>query len=202
MEVVARALFPTVIWSARLDDYRVLNPTLLEAIAALRERDPAGVRNTNVNGWQSPNTIQTLAEFATINSHISGICRQIGDSAGFAAGAEYRYQAWANVNPPGAFNNAHIHPNCQLSGVYYVTAPARCGSIYFRDPRMLSLMAPAPLDRTTEVTATESAMKAEPGRLYVFPAWLEHGVQPNRGDADRVSISFNVQVVARPGSGR
>ena len=27
---------------------------------------------------------------------------------------------WANVNPPGGYNRAHIHPNCTWSGVYYV----------------------------------------------------------------------------------
>jgi len=37
-------------------------------------------------------------------------------------------------------------------------------------------------------------MPPEEGRLYVFPAWLEHGVQPNTGDSDRVGVSFNVLV--------
>ena len=30
--------------------------------------------------------------------------------------------------------------------------------------------------------------------MYVFPAWLEHGVEPNRSDSERVSIAFNVQI--------
>ncbi len=202
MEVVARALFPTVIWSTRFDDYQDLNHRLLESVQRLREHDADGVHNTNVNGWQSRNTLQTHNEFAEINGRIVNVCREIGASAGFAREAELRYQAWANVNPPGAFNNPHIHPNCHLSGVYYIAATPDSGSIYFRDPRAMSLMAPPPLAQATEITATESAMKPEPGRLYVFPAWLEHGVQPNRSGQDRVGISFNVQVVALPGSGR
>lgn len=31
-----------------------------------------------------------------------------------------------------------------------------------------------------------------PGRLILFPAWLQHGVEPNLSDADRVVVSFNV----------
>ncbi|MDH3589432.1 MAG: TIGR02466 family protein [Gammaproteobacteria bacterium] len=202
MDIVARAVFPTVVWSVRFEDHVGLNRDLLAAVLALRERDRAGVSNTNVNGWQSHNTIQLLKEFGEVNGRISAICQQIGESAGFAQKTEYRYQAWANINPPGASNQLHIHPNCHLSGVYYITAPRDCGSIFFRDPRSRSLMAPAPLDKTTEITATEMTMVAEPGRLYVFPAWLEHGVQINRGTQDRIGISFNIQVVALPGSGK
>ena len=70
-------------------------------------------------------------------------------------------------------------------------------SIYFRDPRVASTMAPPPLEKPTEFTASEVALPPEAGRIYVFPAWLEHGVRPNRGREDRVGISFNVQAVAR-----
>jgi len=28
--------------------------------------------------------------------------------------------------------------------------------------------------------------------LYVFPGWLEHGVEINQSASDRISISFNV----------
>jgi hypothetical protein len=37
-------------------------------------------------------------------------------------------------------------------------------------------------------------MRPEPGRIFVFPAWLEHGVEPNSGKQDRVSFAFNVRV--------
>lgn len=197
MEITARALFPSPVWTAVFDDHEQLNVALLREAYALREREPRGVANTNVSGWQSSNTIQRQEPFAAINERIIALCQHIGASSGFAANAEMRYQAWVNINPPGAWNSAHIHPNCHLSGVYYITAPADCGAIYFRDPRSAGLMAPPPLDKPNEFTATEVALAAEPGRIYVFPAWLEHGVRPNRGDEDRVGISFNVQAIAR-----
>ncbi|MDF1624011.1 MAG: putative 2OG-Fe(II) oxygenase, partial [Pseudohongiella nitratireducens] len=40
-------------------------------------------------------------------------------------------------------------------------------------------------------------MRPEEGRLYVFPGWLEHGVEENRSDRDRLSISFNVLAASR-----
>ena len=41
-------------------------------------------------------------------------------------------------------------------------------------------------------------MRPEEGRMYVFPSWLEHGVEANQSDRDRVSISFNVLISERP----
>jgi uncharacterized protein (TIGR02466 family) len=40
-------------------------------------------------------------------------------------------------------------------------------------------------------------MRPEEGRMYVFPSWLEHGVEPNQSERDRISLSFNVQVTDR-----
>lgn len=194
MEVIASALFPTLIWTARFEDHEPFNAHLLDAIGRLREQDPAGVANTNMAGWQSPNKLQLMPEFSTLTDRLMKIARQIGESQQFRADTDYRLEAWINVNPPGAWNQVHIHPNCHLSGCYYVRTPADCGGIYFRDPRKLSLMTRPPITRENPFTATEARMKPEAGRFYVFPAWLEHGVEPNRGDSERVSIAFNVQV--------
>ena len=49
-----------------------------------------------------------------------------------------------------------------------------------------------PTDKVTDFTAEEIRMRPEEGRMYVFPGWLEHGVEENLSDRDRVSISFNV----------
>ena len=74
------------------------------------------------------------------------MAREIGESQNFRADAEYRHEAWININPPSAWNQIHIHPNCHLSGCYYVRVPANSGGICFRDPRKLSLMARPPLE--------------------------------------------------------
>jgi uncharacterized protein (TIGR02466 family) len=34
----------------------------------------------------------------------------------------------------------------------------------------------------------------QPGRLVIFPSWIQHYVQPNLSDQDRISISFDVQL--------
>lgn len=197
MELKAQALFPSVVWSTLFDDHPKLNNELLARAYELRDRDPRGVSRTNIAGWQSNNTIQQLPEFAVINRRILQACERIAESQYFIPGLTFDHQAWVNISPPGSSNQVHYHANCYFSGVYYVSLDApQCGSIFFRDPRTASRMMPFPATKQTPFTASEVRMPPEPGRLYIFPGWLEHGVEVNQSDSDRVSISFNV--VARP----
>jgi len=193
VEILASQLFPTLVWTTLFDDAEDLNGRLLEQAYRMREEDSAGVRNTNMQGWQSRNEVQLRDEFADINRRILLVAGQIAESQNYLPGVTYRHEAWVNISYPGASNKVHIHPNCHLSGVYYIQLAPECGSIFFRDPRTPSLMLRPPISQETPFTATEARFKAEEGRMYVFPAWLEHGVEVNRSDQDRVSISFNVR---------
>ncbi len=199
MEIVTKPLFPSLVWTALFDDRANFNAEMLKRAYELRDRDPAGVTNTNMEGWQSQNVLQALDQFREMNQRILSICRKIAESQNFLPNLLYRHQAWVNISPPGASNKVHIHPNCHLSGVYYVSLAApECGSIYFRDPRVAGTMLRPPIGQETHFTATEVRMRPEEGRMYVFPSWLEHGVEVNRSDRDRVSISFNVLAVEQP----
>ena len=197
MELKAQALFPSVVWSTLFDDHATLNKELLARAYELRNKDPSGVSRTNIAGWQSNNTIQQLPEFALINRRILQACERIAESQYFIPGLTFDHQAWVNISPPGASNQIHYHANCYFSGVYYISLDApKCGSLFFRDPRTASSMMPFPATKQTPFTASEVRMPPEPGRLYIFPGWLEHGVEVNQSDSHRVGISFNV--VARP----
>ncbi|ALO47434.1 TIGR02466 family protein [Pseudohongiella spirulinae] len=193
MKISPQSLFPSLVWSTLFDDHVDFNNRLLGAIRLLYKNDPRGVLNSNVRGWQSPNNLQHLPEFDEINLRILQVCQRIGESIHFKPNLVYQHQAWVNISPPGASNKIHYHANCHFSGVYYVSLKApECGSIFFRDPRVASRMITYPINELSEFTAEEIQMRPEQGRMYVFPGWLEHGVEENRSDRDRISISFNV----------
>ena len=196
MEIETQALFPSLVWTTLFDDRVSFNAKLLELAEQMRRKDPNGVSNTNVKGWQSPNILQNLAEFGDINLRILQACERIAESQHYQPNVVLRHQAWVNISPPGASNKLHYHANCHFSGVYYISLKApECGSIFFRDPRVASRMFTAPITRQTDFTAEEVRMRPEEGRIYIFPGWLEHGVEENRSDQDRVSISFNVLAI-------
>ncbi|MDO9319118.1 MAG: TIGR02466 family protein [Gammaproteobacteria bacterium] len=196
MKITPQPLFPSLVWSTLFDDRAILNSRLLDLANRMRSNDPSGVANTNIKGWQSPNNLQYLPEFADINLRILQVCQRIGESLHFKSNLTYDHQAWVNISPPGASNKIHFHANCHFSGVYYICLKApECGSIFFRDPRIASRMMTYPVDKPTAFTAEEVQMHPEEGRMYVFPGWLEHGVEENMSDQDRVSISFNVLAI-------
>ncbi len=196
MEIETQALFPSLVWTTLFDDRVSFNAKLLELAEQMRRKDPNGVSNTNVKGWQSPNILQNLEEFGDINLRILQACERIAESQHYQPNVVLRHQAWVNISPPGASNKLHYHANCHFSGVYYISLKApECGSIFFRDPRVASRMFTAPITRQTDFTAEEVRMRPEEGRIYIFPGWLEHGVEENKSDQDRVSISFNVLAI-------
>jgi len=199
LQVIPKPIFPSLVWTTLFDDRESFNAKLLEQIYKMREKDPAGVSNTNVRGWQSPNNLQTLEEFKELNLRIVQVCQAIAESQHFMPGLVFQHQAWININPPGASNKIHYHANCHFSGIYYISLKApECGSIFFRDPRVASRMMTYPATEPTEFTSSEIRMDPEEGRMYVFPGWLEHGVEENKSGEDRVSIAFNV--LAGPGA--
>lgn len=194
MEIGTQALFPSPVWTVLFDDRDSFNAHLLELANQLRSEDPVGVKNTNIKGWQSPNILQSLSQFEEMNLRILQVCQRIAESQHFRPNMVLDHQAWVNISPPGASNQIHYHPNCHFSGVYYISLKApECGSIFFRDPRVASRMFTAPVTTLNPFTAEEERMRPEEGRMYVFPGWLEHGVDINESSQDRISISFNVR---------
>ncbi|MCP5329545.1 MAG: hypothetical protein H7A05_04790 [Pseudomonadales bacterium] len=193
MEIIPKPLFPSMVWTTLFDDRETLNPKLLALAQQMRQQDQQGVDKSNLKGWQSDNILQTLPAFDEINLRILQVCQRIAESLHFKPGLAFYHQAWVNISPPGASNRIHYHPNCHFSGVYYISLKApECGSIYFRDPRVASRMMTYPIEKITEFTAEEVMMPPEEGRMYVFPGWMDHGVEENKSDQDRVGISFNV----------
>lgn len=107
-------------------------------------------------------------------------------------------QCWLNINRPGERHHRHHHPNSFVSGVYYLEAVADSGSIVFHRPGLLELE-PARL-RGTPFTFDQWREAPQTGRLVLFPSRLEHSVDPNRSNRNRLSISFNTMFRGTIGS--
>jgi uncharacterized protein (TIGR02466 family) len=99
---------------------------------------------------------------------------------------------WLNVNGPGAGHPRHSHPNNFLSGVYYVSVPARANAISFHDPRVQASVVRPPVTELTGENADRAVVQVESGCLLAFPAWLEHSVDQNPSNERRISLSYNL----------
>lgn len=102
---------------------------------------------------------------------------------------------WVNINTRGNSNRRHTHSDGInfLSGVFYLTVPEKSGNIRFYDPKQPVYYSMADL-RYYGLGESEHTyvIPAKENRLLYFPCWLEHEVEPNNTDEERISISFNL----------
>tara|TARA_B100000287_G_C20147837_1_gene588927 strand:+ start:24 stop:569 length:546 start_codon:yes stop_codon:yes gene_type:complete len=105
----------------------------------------------------------------------------------------FNIYAWVNVNGEGHSNNKHSHftSDILISGVYYVKVPEDSGNIRFYDPR--GELIHKTLDWKYYHNYQYHYIKPKEGQMIFFPCWLEHDVEPNQSNDERVSIAFNVR---------
>ena len=182
--------FPTPIYIADIK-HSTLNQELERDILAWSNKDK-GITRTNIQGWHSDTNMNELPEYAKLVDMLYSAQRTIYDQEYYES-EPFLGNMWANINPPGGSNRAHIHPNSLWSGVYYVKAPQNSGQLKIEDPRSVALMTrpkqkdvPKP-DRLLR----EHHYEPKTGRLIMFPSWLNHCVDPNNSNDIRISVSFN-----------
>ena len=83
-------------------------------------------------------------------------------------------------------------------------AETACGDLSLIDPRKQAWVMQPDFSERNQMNSPVQFIVPEVGILVIFPSWLEHGVNQNLCDADRISISFNInlfheQMVSSPG---
>ena len=192
--------FPTAIWYFDVEAAPARNERLVAAIRTERERGGGAVRSS-VLGWQSPEDLHLRLDLAGLPEVVLA---SVFEVARFNRWDLERVvpcltECWANVNPRFGSNAVHAHPRAVLSAIYHVQAPEGCGGTFFVDPREGPAAVAPPLAEWTAWTYDRIVYRAVPGRLLIFPGWLRHGVEPNVGDGERISLNFNVGVVPKAG---
>jgi uncharacterized protein (TIGR02466 family) len=182
--------FPTPIYIKDVGNIE-FNQKLEQNIINWSNRDK-GIQRTNVNGWHSPSNMADFPEYKELVD-ILFQAQKIIYNAEHLASEPFLGNMWANINPPGGFNRTHIHPNSLWSGVYYVKTPKNCGHLKLEDPRSVSLMTRPQQIPGEQPQRLWREVHYEPvaGRLIMFPAWLNHCVDPNQSNEIRISVSFN-----------
>ena len=164
-----------------------------------KTNSPSRIR-TNVGGYQSDNLDLT---FAKVDSVLGPLLKEIQiHSSNFAKEFVDNHQQslsniWMNINSFGDYNRCHNHPDSTISGVYYVKTPRCCGNIVFEHPAIsvfnYYFKDAISREKYNEYNAQAWWKPAVENRLYLFPSWLLHKVQPNLNPKkERISISFNL----------
>jgi uncharacterized protein (TIGR02466 family) len=196
-------LFATPILLSDLPDAAALNADL-RALITKHEVAHPGTQHSNLGGWQSDWDMDRWGGPAAIK--LLAIGRNIANQAttdrlGNSVVITWKANMWANINRSGHGNEFHSHPGSFWSGVYYVddggidADPLLGGELEFMDPRGPGPAMYAPhlaFGKLGLSVGANETVRPKSGRLVMFPSWVLHQVRPYGGDAQRISIAFNL----------
>ena len=184
-------IFPTNFYTADLFNEQQ-NQKYKNFLMELSKRTE-GERRSNRNGWQSDTFLWKENIFKPLLDQILDSTQVIAKNLSNKELPQMVVRAmWGNINPKGGFNFTHVHPSGWLSGVYYVQLPENNNEIVFQDPRSSRMM---DFQRSSLIKDEYFSHYPKVGELLLFPSWLPHFVTPNTSEQNRISISFNVELV-------
>lgn len=186
--------FPTPVWASNINNYKDVNEEIYNYILELKKNNPKGIKKSNFKGWHSENfNLQDSAVKNFVQMILTNINESIKDMNWNMDKQLVKIQSmWAIINEKGAFNERHHHGNSTLSCAYYVRAPQDCGQILFYDPRPAPVFFHPYSENSNTLNASVNSITPNEGTLVIFPSYLEHSVNPNLSEDERIVISFNI----------
>ena len=189
-----RNIFPVPIHIFDVNGFDGVKNELIDYAYNLKKEDE-GVSISNYGGWQSSG-FEIVNEDDVLHSFLINC---LSDFPSLKKSIDMFVYGWINVNKPGDYNIKHTHPTSDLSGVLWVKAPEECGRIQFQSP--------VEFQTYTEVQSYTEEFKNSnnyfhtyyfspiEGRMLVFPSHLQHEVLENKSNEDRISVSFNIDLI-------
>ncbi len=188
--------FPTPVWTLQLDDYQSINEQMYKFIKITRSNDQQGISKSNIKGWHSKDFDMQENEPKNFIKFILPAIEQVITDMNW----EKQKQSininnmWAIINTGGAANHRHQHSNCTISGAYYVRAPQNSGDIVFYDPRPAPVYTYPKAVNPNLLNAQVNGISPKEGALVLFPSYLDHSVNENLSNEERIVISFNITI--------
>ena len=188
--------FPTPVWALQLDNYKSINEQMYEFIKTSQTKDQKGISKSNIRGWHSKDfNMQENGPKNFIKFILPAIEQVITDM-----NWEKQKQSininnmWAIINTGGSANLRHQHGNSTISGAYYVRAPKNSGDIVFYDPRPAPVYTYPKAVNPNLLNAQVNGISPKEGALVLFPSYLDHSVNENLSNEERIVISFNITI--------
>ena len=188
-------MFPTLVWkvSLRAEWRDAIAMDVLGLLGELRRNLPPLEPG---QGWQSEQTMHEREELRQLHSCVSQVARSVLRFLRIGQESLEVTGCWATVLGKGAMHRVHSHPNNFLSSVYYIRVFPGADTINFHDPRSQSRVIRPPVVELIAENTDQVVVKVAGGTLLLFPSYLEHSVDANLCDEERISISFNMMFSA------
>ncbi len=189
-------LFPTPVWTIQLDKYKNVNEQMYGYIKLKQKNDGIGISKSNVKGWHSKDFNLNDKEPQNFITFILPKIEQVMTDMSWEKEKQTAKinNMWAIINTGGSANLRHQHGNSTLSGAYYVKAPINSGDIVFYDPRPAPVYSHPNIEIPNLLNAQVNGISPKEGALVLFPSYLDHSVNENLSNEERMVISFNIRI--------
>lgn len=174
------SLFETPLWITELD----LDLNLLENKIKNFSTKTESKKLSNVGGYQGHNFHDENLYNAIVNNIPTNEEKPLSN---------IKIYSWVNINKKSNRNERHCHTHSEtiLSGVFYVKYPENSGVIRFYDPR--GHLMQTQKDYIYYYNGySYNYINPKNNILILFPPWLEHDVDENKSNQERISIAFNI----------
>jgi uncharacterized protein (TIGR02466 family) len=191
MELVP--IYSTPVWMSVFPEFDGYQETFLSCVENFKENNPQGEEKSNINGYQSPFTLQMEKQLSPLFNYICSLCLQATQDLNFVNCDVFLTNAWVNFNDSrNCMNTEHIHGET-FSGVFYLKVPEGSGKLVINNSGINRLWNGCNLTQSkNQFTGEMIKIEPEEGSLIIFPSYLPHSVETNNHDDKRISISFNV----------
>ena len=189
--------FSTPIWTSIIPKHRKINEKMFTYIKSLQKKDRFGINRSNLLGWHSKNFDLELEQLRFfVNSISPQLNSVLADMGWDIKNQEVKITGmWAIINNKNSSNAMHIHSNNYISAAYYVKAPKNCGDLVFYDPRFAATYRYPKISKTNKLNSNMISFQPKEGMLVLFPSYLQHSVNVNKTDEERIVISFNINLI-------
>ena len=188
--------FPTPVWALQIENYKNVNEEMYTYIKDNQKKDQIGINKSNIKGWHSKDFNLNDKEPQNFITFVMSYVEQVMLDMNWDKQKQNVKinNMWAIVNTGGSANLRHQHGNSTISGAYYVRAPENCGDIIFYDPRPAPVYSHPNANSPNSLNAQVNGISPREGALVLFPSYLDHSVNENLSNDERIVISFNIIV--------
>jgi hypothetical protein len=129
-------------------------------------------------------------------SYINRVSRQYLDLLGLDYKSFIELTSWLQFNQPRSYFVRHDHYGALISGCVYLKMPENSGNILFHSPletrRVSNTFFEKIKKEENDYNFSHVTYTPVVGEMILFESWLQHTVQQNMSDENRISIGFNI----------
>ena len=190
-------VFPIPVLDTKIDD-TITNNTLALVNKFVEEKNllanslPGDLVTTF---YDDKDFLGTLKAYDLLNE-ITVNSRTFMDLLGYDKDSHIEISSWLQCNKPQSHFFRHDHYSALVSGVIYLQTPEKCGDIVFHTPLEVRRAHDTFYSRLkvkdSNYNYGDVRITPQKGVMLLFESWLQHTVERNYSNDNRISVSFNV----------